>query len=135
MMLPSRGVQVYAAATPTDMRKSFNTLAHLVKSEMGRDPLSGELFLFTNARRTRAKVLFWDGTGLVIYMKRLERLKFAAPWERASEGAVVMSPAELQLFLEGSPLVFVGKLSPEYVQPGRVVSRPLIVSSPDPRQR
>jgi transposase len=103
MMLPSRGVQVYAAATPTDMRKSFNTLAHLVKSEMGRDPLSGELFLFTNARRTRAKVLFWDGTGLVIYMKRLERLKFAAPWERASEGAVVMSPAECNSSWKAAP--------------------------------
>ncbi len=127
MMAMGRGVRVYAATKPTDMRKSFNTLSELVRSEMGRDPLSGELFLFTNARRTRAKVLFWDGTGLVLYMKRLERLRFAAPWTRASEGTIVMSTAELQLFLEGSPLVFVGKLSPDQIEPGRVVTRPLLV--------
>lgn len=128
-MIPSgRGVRVYAATSPTDMRKSFNTLAELVRTELGRDPLSGELFLFTNARRTRAKVLFWDGTGMVILMKRLERARFAAPWSRATEGTVVMSVAELQLFLEGSPLVFVGRLSPNAVEPGPVVTRPLTVS-------
>ena len=75
--------------------------------------------------RTRSKVLFWDGTGLVIYMKRLERLKFAAPWVRAKEGTLTMSTAELQLFLEGSPLVFVGKLSPDRTDPGPVLSGPL----------
>lgn len=69
------------------------------------------------------KSALWGGTGLSIYMKRLERLKFFAPWERASEGTVVISPAELQQFQEGSPLVFVGKLSPEYMQPSRVVRR------------
>lgn len=127
MMPTGSRVRVYAATKPTDMRKSYNTLCEIVKSEMGREPLSGELYLFTNARRTRAKVLFWDGTGLVIYMKRIEQNKFAAPWSRATEGSVVMSMAELQLFLEGSALVFVGKLSPEHVEPGRVVSRALTV--------
>ncbi len=128
MMPTGVGVRVYAATKPTDMRKSFNTLAELVRTELGRDPLSGELFLFTNARRTRAKVLFWDGTGMVILMKRLERAKFAAPWSRSTEGALVMSMAELQLFLEGSPLVFVGKLSPSPIEPGRVITRPLTIS-------
>lgn len=128
MMPTGASVRVYAATKPTDMRKSFNTLAELVRTELGRDPLSGELFLFTNARRTRAKVLFWDGTGLVILMKRLERATFAAPWSRATEGTLVMSMAELQLFLEGSPLVFVGKLSPSPIEPGRVITRPLTIS-------
>jgi transposase len=127
MMPAGQSVRVYAATTPTDMRKSFNTLAELVRSQMGRDPLSGELFLFTNSRRTRAKVLFWDGTGLVIYMKRIERLRFAAPWARATEGTIRMSMAELQLFLEGSALVFVGRLSPDHVEAGPVTTRPLTV--------
>ena len=96
--------------------------------------MSGELYLFTNARRTRAKVLFWDGTGMVIHMKKLERLKFAAPWARAAEGTVVVSTTELQLFLEGSALVFVGKLSPERVEPGPVVSPPADRSLTLPRR-
>lgn len=126
-MMPSSSVRVYAATRPTDMRKSYDTLAAIVRSEMGRDPLSGELYLFTNARRNRAKVLFWDGTGMVVYMKRLERLKFAAPWSRSTDGALALSMAELQLFLEGSAFVFVGQLSPDRVVPGRVVSRELTV--------
>ncbi len=127
-MMPTNNVRVFAATKPTDMRKSYDTLAALVRLEMGREPLSGELYLFMNARRTRAKVLFWDGTGMVIYMKRLEKMKFAAPWARSTDGALVMSIAELQLFLEGSAFVFVGKLSPERVEPGRVVERELTIS-------
>ena len=55
------------------------------------------------------------------------RPRFAAPWARAPQGSIVMSMAELQLFLEGSAVVFVGKLSPDQVDPGRVVSKPLTV--------
>lgn len=130
-MMPSGNLRVYAATRPTDMRKSFDTLAALVRTEMGRDPLSGELYLFTNARRNRAKILFWDGTGMVVYMKRMEQLKFAAPWTRSTDGVLALSAAELQLFLEGSALVFVGKLSPDQVVPGRVVSKELTVP-PEP---
>ncbi len=59
------------------MRKHYDGLYALVVSEMKADPLSGDLFLFTNRRRTRAKVLLWDGTGLCLYQKRLERGRFA----------------------------------------------------------
>jgi transposase len=120
-----RGGRVFAAATPTDMRKGFDSLARIVEEQLGRDPLSGDLFLFINSRRNRAKVLLWDGTGLAIYMKRLEKGRFAAPWARAREGVITMSAAELGLFLEGSQLVFVGRLSPNAIEPQRVATRDL----------
>jgi transposase len=109
------------------MRKSYDTLAHLVVADLGKDPLSGDVFLFVNASRTRAKCLLWDGTGLCIYQKRLERGRFAAPWQRSADGIITMTASELGLFLEGSQLVFIGALSPGEVEPNRVVTRTLSV--------
>lgn len=120
-------VRVYARAAPTDMRKSFDTLAALVTQELGRDPLSGDLFLFVGARCRSAKVLFWDGNGLCVFSKRISRGRFAAPWKRSADGAIVMSRSELALFLEGSQLVFVGALSPAEIEPNRVATRSLAV--------
>jgi transposase len=109
------------------MRKSFDTLGALVTLELGRDPLSGDLFLFVNSRCTRAKVLFWDGSGLCVFHKRLERGRFAAPWKRSTEGAITMSRSELELFIEGSQLVFIGALSPGEIEPKRVATKALTV--------
>lgn len=125
MMFGGRPRRVFVATKPTDMRKSYDTLSRIVVEELGHDPLSGDMYLFLNARCTRAKVLVWDGTGLVILMKRLERGRFAAPWKRATDGVIKMSTTELSLFLEGSQLVFVGQLSPDDVEPGRVLNKPL----------
>ena len=119
--------RVFALARPTDMRKSFDTLARLVEEQLGADPLSGDVYLFVNSRCNRAKVLLWDGTGLCIYMKRLERGRFAAPWKRQDDGAIILSRAELSLFIEGSQLVFMGQLSPDPVEPRRVATKSLVV--------
>ena len=73
--------------------------------------MAGHLFLFVARNRKRAKVLLWDGTGLCIFMKRLERGTFIAPWERPGDAALTMTPSELQLFIEGSAKVRV-PLSP-----------------------
>ena len=73
----SRSERVWARTAPTDLRKGYNGLYGLVKNELGRDPLSGDLHLFVNRQRTSCKVLMWDGTGLCIFMKRLERGRFA----------------------------------------------------------
>ena len=70
-------LRVFAYPAPADLSKGYDGLHGLVVSERGRDVLSGDCFLFTNHTRTRAKVLVWDGTGLCIYMKRLERGRFA----------------------------------------------------------
>jgi len=80
-----------------------------------------------NRACNRAKVLWWDGTGLCILQKRLERGRFAAPWKRADDGVIRMTESELALFIEGSQLVFMGKLSPQEVAPKAVGKRRLYV--------
>ena len=69
----SRAVRVFAYPAPVDLRKGYDGLYGLVKQGLNRDPLSGDLFLFSNRRRRGCKVLVWDGTGLCIFQKRLER--------------------------------------------------------------
>jgi transposase len=104
-------MRVWAYAAPTDMRKGYEGLGAIVRNELGRDIMAGELYLFTNARRSRAKVLLFDGTGLAIYMKRLDKGHFAKLW-RPGGGALSMTMSELALFLEGSELVGRRALSP-----------------------
>ena len=117
MIGSTRQVAVHAYAGPVDMRKSFDTLAALVKSGLGREVLSGEVFVFVGKTRRRAKVLYWDGTGLCLFAKRLEKGRFAAPWECGREGALRWTMSELTLFLEGSELVGRMALSPEPWRP------------------
>jgi len=74
----SRGVRVYAYPEAVDLRKGYDGLFGLVKQGLGRDPLSGDLFLFVNARRKGCKVLVWDGTGLCIFQKRLASPSYGA---------------------------------------------------------
>ena len=112
----SRAVRVYAYPEAIDLRKGYDGLFGLVKQGLARDPLSGDLYLFVNRRRKGCKVLVWDGTGLCIFQKRLERGTFAAPWRE--DGAVVrMTASELALFVEGCQLVGRRALSPSVVVP------------------
>ncbi|MEZ4297011.1 MAG: IS66 family insertion sequence element accessory protein TnpB [Polyangiaceae bacterium] len=113
MIGSTRQVSVYAYGRPVDMRKSFDTLAALVKSELRREVLSGDVFVFVGKTRRRAKVLYWDGTGLCLFAKRLEKGHFAAPWQVQHEGPLRWTMSELSLFLEGSELVGRVPLSPE----------------------
>jgi transposase len=83
-------LRVDTRATPTDMRRSFDTLAALVTQEMGRDPLSGDLYLFVNQGCRVAKVLFWDGSGLVVMHERISTVRFAAPSKRSVYGTLEM---------------------------------------------
>jgi len=94
------------------MRKSYEGLSALVRQKLGRDPLSGDLYLFCNRLRHRAKVLHWDGTGLCIYMKRQEKGRFACLWRDAVDEELTLTESELRLFLEGSQLVGRVALSP-----------------------
>ena len=112
MIGTSRHVGVWAHSQPTDLRKGFDGLAGLVERELGQDVVAGDLYLFVNRRRTMAKVLAWDGTGLCIYSKRLEGGRFACPWRDASSPSLRLTMSELQLFLEGSQLVGRVDLSP-----------------------
>lgn len=107
-----RRQRVFAYGEPVDMRKGFAGLYSLVKESLEHDPLSGDLFLFVSRDRIRAKVLVWDGTGLCVYAKRLEKGRFASLWTCSQGGYVTLSPSELQLFLEGSRWVGKVTLSP-----------------------
>jgi len=81
------------------MRKGFNTLAAQVQTTLAADPLSGHLFVFRGRRGDLLKVLWWDGDGLCLFAKRLERGKFV--WPRAENGKVHLSMAQLSMLLEG----------------------------------
>ncbi len=103
-MLSSLKRNVLVFTRPVDMRKSYDGLAALVREH---NVMSGDYFLFVARSRKRAKVLFWDGSGLNIWMKRLERGLFADILERDR-----ITSSELKLFLEGSKLV-AKQLSPK----------------------
>jgi transposase len=107
-----RTVRVWAYGRPTDLRKGYNGLVELVKEELRRDVMDGELFLFTNGRRTSCKVVLWDGNGLCIFMKRLERGRFADLWSGGKGEAVRLTSTELALFIEGCVIVGKKMLSP-----------------------
>lgn len=98
-----QGVEVWVATTPVDMRKSFDGLAEVVRSFLGRDPQSGHLFVFRNKSAQRVKVLWWDRDGLAIYYKRLERSCFQFP--RSGATAVEISSDQLLRLLSGLDVV------------------------------
>ena len=91
--------QIYLVPGPTDMRKAFDTLAAIVRNELGREPTSGEWYVFCNSRRNRIKILFWNRGGLWLCAKRLERGTF--PWPRVGERELRLTSGELSLLLGG----------------------------------
>jgi transposase len=96
--LPS-GARIWIAAGVTDMRKGFDGLASLVQETLAEDPFSGQMFVFRGKRGDRVKLLWWDGDGLCLLAKRLERGRFV--WPQASGGTVSLSAAQLSMLLEG----------------------------------
>jgi len=107
-----RRVRVYAFGEPVDMRKSFDTLGAIVREHIKHEILDGALYVFVGRDRRRAKVLFWDGTGMCVLAKRLEKGRFAAPWAKKDKALLEWTTSELALFLEGSELVGRVALSP-----------------------
>jgi len=93
------GVQVWLAAGETDLRKGFDGLAALVQMQLAEDPFSGQLYVFRGRRGDRVKVLWWDGDGLCLFAKRLERGRFV--WPQATSGTVNLTAAQLSMLLEG----------------------------------
>ena len=108
----TRAVRVFAYGGSVDLRKGFNGLSALVEQEMKHKLLDGDVYLFLGRKPRRAKVLYFDGTGLCLLAKRLERGNFARPWERSVSGVVALTLSELALFLEGSDLVGRKSLAP-----------------------
>jgi transposase len=93
--------RIYLAAGATDMRKGFEGLYGLVREKLQLEPLSGHVFLFSNAQRNRLKLLFWDGSGLWVCAKRLEKGRFRWPAAGGGEATVVLRHEELAMLLGG----------------------------------
>jgi transposase len=100
-MMPT-GVQVFIALEPVDMRYGFERLSGLVRERVGYEPRSGALYVFVGKRRSSAKILFFDGTGLCLFYKRLDRGTFAWP-SVPTDGAthVEVDDATLEALLDG----------------------------------
>jgi transposase len=95
--------RIYLAAEATDMRKGFEGLYGLVRDRLECEPLSGHVFVFSNAQRNRLKLLFYDGSGLWVCTKRLDRGRFR--WPKAEGEKVLLSHHELTLLLDGIDLI------------------------------
>ena len=93
------GTQIWLAAGVTDMRRGFTGLSGMVQSKLEQNPFSGQVFLFRGRRGDLIKMLWWDGDGLCLFAKRLERGRFV--WPQATGGTVSLSPAQLSMLLEG----------------------------------
>lgn len=99
MLQPAPGMRVFLACGATDMRKGFDGLAALVQTVLAQDPFGGALFCFRGRRGDLMKCLWWDGQGLCLFAKRLERGRFV--WPQAASGAVSLTPAQLSMLVEG----------------------------------
>jgi transposase len=100
----SPATRVFVAVDPIDMRKGFDGLFGLVRDSLGEDPLSSHLFLFTNRQQTRLKLLVFDGSGLWVCAKRLEKGRFAWPATHPGQSRITLRPGELALLLNGIDL-------------------------------
>jgi len=96
--------RIYLAAGATDMRKGFEGLFGLVRDRLLGNPLSEHVFLFSNAQRNRLKLLFYDGSGLWVCAKRLDRGRFRWPAVESEQVKVVLTPEELVLLVGGIDL-------------------------------
>lgn len=99
----NRRTKIFVCKEATDMRASYDTLFSKAKGVLNQDPFSGHLFLFINSKRSSIKCLFYDGTGLVILAKRMERGLFSRINPLYS-GEIVLTAAEFGLYFEGANL-------------------------------
>jgi transposase len=99
MLNVSGTTRVLVATTPVDLRGSFNRLYSFVVEHLKGDPISGNLFLFTNRRRNRLKILWWDGSGLWVCAKRLEQGRFT--WPMSPDGQVSLRGEEFSALIHG----------------------------------
>ena len=99
MIGPTGAVKVMVATKPVDFRKGAEGLAALVRDTMGADPFSGSVYVFRAKRTDRIKLIFWDGTGVCLYAKRLEDGEFR--WPKVQDGIMRLTAAQLSALLEG----------------------------------
>ncbi|MGB7588810.1 MAG: IS66 family insertion sequence element accessory protein TnpB [Solirubrobacterales bacterium] len=99
MMVPNQPVRVLVATKPVDFRKGMDGLAALVQEYLQDDPFSGTVFVFRAKRADRVKLVWWDGSGLCLFAKRLEDGAFR--WPNVEDGTIRLSGAQLAALIEG----------------------------------
>lgn len=99
MITPPGNTQIWIAAGVTDLRRGFAGLSALVQTKLEKSPMSGQVFIFRGRRGDLVKLIWFDGDGLCLFCKRLERGKFV--WPQAREGVVSLTRAQLSMLLEG----------------------------------
>jgi transposase len=104
MLAFPHSVRIFVAVEPVDMRKQFNGLWAAAQEKLHEDPKSGAVFAFINKDRTRLKLLYWDGTGVWVLAKRLERGRFSWPAPSASKTKLALAPEALALLVGGIEL-------------------------------
>jgi transposase len=102
MLSFTASLKIYVAVEPCDMRKSFEGLSALTTTALNQDVRNGALFVFSNERRNRLKILYWDGTGLWVLAKRLERGTYS--WPRGEEKSIELRPEALAMLTDGIEL-------------------------------
>src|SRR5215207_5417389 len=104
MLHLSPAVHYYLHNGVTDMRKGFDSLCGIVSSQMKLNALSGSIFIFFNRRRTQVKLLLWEGDGLSLYHKRLEKGTFELPAPGSESNSTCLTWQQLQFILQGVAL-------------------------------
>lgn len=99
MIFPTNRVRIVVATKPVDFRKGHDGLTALVQNELHKDPFTGTVFVFRSKRADRLKLLFWDGTGLVMAYKRLEEHSFT--WPDIRDGLMSLSHAQFEALFAG----------------------------------
>jgi len=99
MIAPPAGAHIWIAAGVTDLRRGFTGLSAVVQTALEQDPFAGHVFVFRGRRGDLIKLLWWDGDGLCLFAKRLERGRFV--WPKAENGSVSLTRAQLSMLLEG----------------------------------
>ena len=99
MMMPSHKVRILVTTQPVDFRKGHDGLASLAQSVLHEDPFTGTVFVFRAKRAERLKILFWDGTGLVMAYKRLEEATFT--WPAIKDGLMTLNRAQFEVLFAG----------------------------------
>ena len=99
MISPPAGVRIMVSSRPVDFRNGLDGLAAMVQQALHENPFAGDIFVFRAKRADRVKIVYWDGTGLCLFHKRLEQGRFV--WPPLHDGTIRLSAGQLGLLLEG----------------------------------
>ena len=117
MIFPSNRVRIMVATKPIDFRKGHDSLAAMVKNDLCKNPFTGTVFVFRAKKADRLKLLYWDGTGLVMAYKRLEEHTFT--WPAVKDGVIALNHAQFEALFAGLDwrrVRAVGAKAPEAVE-------------------